>query len=63
MPWFVCFDFPPATAFGVFERRGNSYSAETREEAIQLAIEYWSSRGIDVSRYRVDSFQYHENEA
>ena len=61
MVWFVCFDITPATAFGIWERKGMSSLASTKDEAIaevKSTMEKKYGEGLTL----IDVFQYSENQ-
>jgi hypothetical protein len=60
MPWFVLFEIPPKTAHGVWERRGLSSLAQSKEEAIEEVKTALSEKYGAV--HFVDIFQYRENQ-
>lgn len=61
MVWFVCFEVAPPTAFGIWERRGLSSGAESREDAIAEVREALTVEGLCPLRL-FDVFQYEENQ-
>lgn len=61
MPWFVVFEIAPPNAFGIWERRGLSSGAETKEAAIDEVREALFRQGCGPLHLK-DVFQYRENE-
>jgi hypothetical protein len=62
MPWFVVFEVRQQGAIGIFDKRGLSVSAESKDDALTQAREALTKKGFEV-RFPVDVYQYQENEA
>lgn len=62
MPWFVLYEARQQGAIGIFEHRGLSVSAESKDDALIQVREALNKQGFEV-RFPVKVFQYEENEA
>jgi hypothetical protein len=61
MPWFVLFEARPQGNIGIFEKRGLSVSADSKDDALIQAREALKKRGFEV-RFPVEVYQYQEND-
>lgn len=61
MVWFICFEIAPPNAFGVWERRGLSSGAESRDDAIEEVRAALMAKGFG-PLHLFDVFQYEENQ-
>jgi len=60
MPYFVCFDIAPPTAFGVWGRLGMSSTAETADDAILEVRASMTAKHGPLGE-PADVYQYQEN--
>lgn len=62
MPWFICFEYPPATAHGFWRNRiGLSSAAASKDDAIaevRAALEAKGHKNLTL----FDTYQYQEND-
>ena len=61
MPWFVLFEARQQGAIGIFEQRGLSVSADSKDDALNQVREALTKQGFEV-RFPVDAYQYQEND-
>lgn len=61
MPWFVCFEIAPATAFGIWERKGMTSDKLTHDEAVEEITPNMVRKYGHAIRL-VDVYQYEENQ-
>ncbi len=61
MPWFVVFEVRQQGAIGIFDKRGLSVPAESKDDALNQVRETLTQQGFEV-RFPVNVYQYQEND-